>query len=66
MQIGAINSAGAAGQVGNSAQFAAQYQVRVLLMQKDAIEQAGQEALKLIQSAMALAADQGQNLDVRA
>ena len=61
--------AGIAGTTGGgmgSVQLAAQYQARVAVMQKNAVNQAGQAALKLIEAASQVtqAADGG--IDIRA
>lgn len=50
----------------SSTELAMAYQVRVVALQKDAINAAGQAAVQLIQSAMNLPAGQGANLDIRA
>ena len=55
-----ISAVGAAG----GAQFQAEYQVRVLKLGKDAINEQGQRALELIQAA-AIDPQSGQNLNVQ-
>lgn len=54
-----VSAVGAAG----GAQFQAEYQVRVLKLGKDAINEQGQRALELIQSAT-VDPQSGQNLNV--
>lgn len=53
------------GSVGSSSELAMAYQVRVLTMQKDAMNAAGEAALKLIESATVLPQGQGANLNIR-
>lgn len=48
-----------------SAVLSAQYQAKVIGLQKDAVDMAGKQALMLIQSASILPPDQGHYLDVR-
>lgn len=48
-----------------NAVLSAQYQAKVIGLQKDAIDMAGRQALQLIQSASVLPPGQGHHLDVR-
>ncbi len=49
----------------SSSVLSAQYQAKVIGLQKDAIDMAGKQALMLIQSASVLPPEQGHHLDVR-
>lgn len=57
---GMVNSTGGV----SGAQFATERMVRTASMQKDAIEQVGRDAVRLIESAT-LSSSQGQKLDIR-
>lgn len=57
---GMVNSAGGI----SGAQFSTEWMVRTVSMQKDVLDQAGKDAIKLIQSAT-LSANQGQRLDIQ-
>ncbi len=57
---GMVNSSGGV----SGAQYATERMVRTVSMQKDVMDQAGRDAIRLIQSAT-LSASQGQSLDIK-
>lgn len=57
--------AGATGGGTGNIQLAAQYQARVAAMQKDAVNQAGQAALKLIEAAAQVTEAANGGIDIR-
>ena len=57
--------AGATGGGTGNIQFAAQYQAKVVAMHKDALNQAGQAALKLIEAASQVTEAAGGGIDIR-
>lgn len=64
--MAAVASVGATSGGVSSAAFQAEYQARILSMQKDVQTSLGEAAIKLIQAAITVDPAVGQNLDVYA
>lgn len=60
-----VQAIGGSGGVSSAAQLEMQYMVRVAALQKDVINQVGEETLRLLESATVTDPAQGQHLDVR-